>query len=193
MNAFKTVNILDLIDLVGEEEIKKILSDFSCEKNMEIELFVGKNAIDFSKKKISVTYLVFNEEMELAAIFALTHKAIQITNEGISKSAQKKIQRFAQLDECSNSYIVSAFLIAQFGKNSNYSGKPLSGNYLMRITEEVLSQIQRAIGGGIVYLECEEKENLLKFYQSNENGYRIFDDRFSLIDNTKYIQLFKFL
>ena len=160
---------------------------------MEIEFFVKKSAIDFSKKKMSVTYLVFDEEMELAAMFALTHKAIQIANEGISKSAQKKIQRFSQLDESSNSYVVSAFLIAQFGKNSNYSGKPLSGNHLMRITEEILGQIQRAIGGGIVYLECEEKDNLLNFYQNEENGYRIFDDRFSLIDNTKYIQLFKFI
>ena len=51
MSAFNTANILDLIDLVGEEEVEKILSDFSCEKNMEIEFFVKKSAIDFSKKK----------------------------------------------------------------------------------------------------------------------------------------------
>lgn len=193
MSTFHTANILDLIDVVGEEKVKKILSDFSCEKNMEIELFVKKNAIDFSKKKMSVTYLVFDEETELAAIFALTHKAIQISNEGISKTAQKIIQRYSQLDESSNSYVVSAFLIAQFGKNSNYSGDQLSGNHLMRITEEILEQVQRAIGGGIVYLECEEKEKLLNFYCNEENGFRIFDDRFSLIDNTKYIQLFKFI
>ena len=31
MSAFNTANILDLIDLVGEEEVEKILSDFSCE------------------------------------------------------------------------------------------------------------------------------------------------------------------
>ena len=193
MSSFNTVNILDLLDLVGEDEVEKILSDFSCSKNMEIELFVKKNAIDFSKKKMSITYLVFDEEMDLAAIFALTHKAIQIGNEGISKTAQKKIQRFSQLDDSSNSYVVSAFLIAQLGKNSNYSGKQLSGNHLMRLTEEILCQVQREIGGGIVYLECEENEKLLNFYRNEENGYRIFDDRFSLVDNTKYIQLFKFI
>ena len=55
MSSFNTVNILDLLDLVGEDEVEKILSDFSCSKNMEIELFVKKNAIDFSKKKMSVT------------------------------------------------------------------------------------------------------------------------------------------
>lgn len=65
MSAFNTANILDLIDLVGEEEVEKILSDFSCEKNMEIEFFVKKSAIDFSKKKMSVTYLVFDDRFSL--------------------------------------------------------------------------------------------------------------------------------
>ena len=182
-----------MADIIGEEEVQSILSDFSCEKNMEIEVFVRKNALDFSKKKMSVTYLVFNEDTELAAIFALTHKAVQIGNDGLSKTAKKKMQRFAQLDEESNAYVISAFLIAQFGKNSGYHGEPLSGNHLMSIVEDVLVQVQKQIGGSVVYLECEEKEVLLNFYQKEENGYRIFDDRFSLVDNTKYIQLFKFI
>ena len=51
MSLFNTVNILDLADIIGEEEVQSILSDFSCEKNMEIEVFVRKNALDFSKKR----------------------------------------------------------------------------------------------------------------------------------------------
>lgn len=35
MSLFNTVNILDLVDIIGEEEVQNILSDFSCEKNME--------------------------------------------------------------------------------------------------------------------------------------------------------------
>ena len=54
MSLLNTVNILDLADIIGEEEVQSILSDFSCEKNMEIEVFVRKNALDFSKKKMSV-------------------------------------------------------------------------------------------------------------------------------------------
>ena len=34
MTNYETaVNILDLIDAVGEDEVNRILSDFSCEKN----------------------------------------------------------------------------------------------------------------------------------------------------------------
>jgi hypothetical protein len=45
--------------------------------------------------------------------------------------------------------MVSAFLIAQFGKN--YGGQSqnlLSGNYLMENTFRILEKVQRDIGGG---------------------------------------------
>ena len=36
MNTFRTINILDMIDAIGEESVNLILSDFSCPKNVEI-------------------------------------------------------------------------------------------------------------------------------------------------------------
>ena len=53
MNDYSTVNILDMIDAIGEDEVKYILSDFSCPKNVEIEDFVKNKAVDFAKRKIS--------------------------------------------------------------------------------------------------------------------------------------------
>ena len=70
------VNILDLIDSIGEEEVQTILSGFSCSKNKEIENFVRKNAVIFAKKKMSVTYLVFDRNGNLSSIFTLAHKAL---------------------------------------------------------------------------------------------------------------------
>ena len=61
MSSFAAYNIIELIDTVGEEEIRNILSDFSCEKNLEIEVFVRNKSIDFAKKKTSITYLVLDE------------------------------------------------------------------------------------------------------------------------------------
>lgn len=190
MNVFTTFNLLDLVDAVGEDEVKQILSDFSCSKNDEIETFIKRSAMEFAKRKMSITYLVFDEEMNLSAIFALTHKAIEISNEGLSATARRKIQRYAQLDDNHNSYMVSAFLIAQFGKSDGQT--ELKGNQLMELTFEVLEKIQRQVGGGVVYLECEDKEPLLRFYQSDANRFRVFDERYSLIDNTKYKQLVRF-
>ena len=37
MSAVTTINLLDLVDAIGEGETKNLLSDFSCSKNQEIE------------------------------------------------------------------------------------------------------------------------------------------------------------
>lgn len=191
MSEYKIVNLLDLLDAVGEVQVRQLLTEFSCPKNLEIELFVRKNALDFSRRKMSITYLVTDDAMNIAAIFALTHKAVEISNEGLSSTARKKIQRYAQLDDNNNSYMVSAFLIAQFGKNYQQMSE-LQGNQLMEYVFEVLEQVQRQVGGGVVYLECEDKEPLLKFYNNESNRFRVFDERYSLTDNTKYKQLVRF-
>lgn len=44
---------------IGEENLNAILSDFSCPINKEIENFVWHNAIEFAKKKMSITYFPF--------------------------------------------------------------------------------------------------------------------------------------
>lgn len=191
MSEYKIVNLLDLLDAVGEAQVRQLLTEFSCPKNLEIELFVRKNALDFSRRKMSITYLVTDDAMNIAAIFALTHKAVEISNEGLSSTARKKIQRYAQLDDNNNSYMVSAFLIAQFGKNYQQMSD-LQGNQLMEYVFEVLEQVQRQVGGGVVYLECEDKKPLLKFYNNESNRFRVFDERYSLTDNTKYKQLVRF-
>lgn len=52
----------------GEKELVKILSKFSCEKNSDVERFLKKSSIEFTKKNQSVTY---NEENELVQFLRL--------------------------------------------------------------------------------------------------------------------------
>ena len=194
MRDYQVINILDMIESVGEDEVKSILSDFSCKRNPEIENFVKKNAIDFAKKKMSVTYLVVDNTESISAIFTLTHKAIEITNKNLSNTMRKRIQRHSRLDESTDSFNVSAFLIAQFGKSdTKTSEENISGNALMDFTFEVLTAVQHDIGGGLVYLECEDKEKLINFYSSEPNQFFKFGERYSEEDKVKYIQLFRFI
>lgn len=193
MSCYKTVNILDMIEAVGNERVNQIISDFSCPKNNEVENFVKKNAVDFSKRKMSITQLILDDEGELIAIFTLTHKAVEIGCENLSAAARKRIERYAQINETTKSYMVSAFLIAQLGKNyANENNTKITGDSLMESAMSVLATVQHEIGGGIVYLECEDKLQLLSFYQNPRNAFRIFGDRFSKTDNVKYIQLLRF-
>ena len=98
-------------------------------------------------------------------------------------------------DETSNSYSVSAFLIAQFGKNFSDSivqPHDWNGTRLMEKALETLCLVQRTVGGGIVYLECEDKPKLLEFYENEQIGFHQFGTRFSGTDNITYIQLLRF-
>ncbi|MCD8069118.1 MAG: plasmid pRiA4b ORF-3 family protein [Lachnospiraceae bacterium] len=65
--------------MVGEEAVKDLFSDFSCEykegiHNDEVELFLKKNSVEFSKRKMSISYLVLDEQDRVAGYFTLTHK-----------------------------------------------------------------------------------------------------------------------
>ena len=176
MDEYKVFNILDMAEAIGETNLKELLSDFSCPKNEEIQKFVRTNAYDFARKKLSVTYLVVNEDNYIEAIFALAHKAVETGDASLSNSKRKKISRYAVLDSGTGSYTVSAFLIAQFGKNYALDAdKRLSGNELMDLVFEVLERVQREIGGGVVFLECEDKPQLLNFYQNEKNGFIPFN------------------
>lgn len=63
----------------------------------------------------------------------------------------------------------------------------------MDFTFEVLTAVQHDIGGGLVYLECENKEKMLNFYSSESNRFFKFGERYSDEDDVKYIQLFRFI
>ena len=147
----------------------------------------------FAKRKIPVTHLILDEEGQIAAYFTLTHKPANISVAGLSNSSIKTLSRYAILDKDSNSFNISAFLIAQFGKNSSYQrSNIISRNEIMNYCLTILESIQKQVGGGIVFLECENKQPLLDLYQNDNNHFRIYGERFSETDGVKYKQLLRF-
>lgn len=192
MNNHLIMNILDLLETLGENKVNNILSEFSCPKNPEIENFLLKNAIEFAKRKMSITYLVFNDKGDFFGYFTLTHKAAVISSEVLSKTSQRKISMHAKLDESTGSYDVSAFLIAQFGKNFSVDKEnQISGNRLMEDVISILNDVQRLVGGGIVFLECEQNDKLLNFYQNEHNRFKVYGKRNSENENKMYLQLMR--
>lgn len=85
---------------------------------------------------------------------------------------------------------MSAFLIAQFGKDSS-CGYRLNGNDMMNMALSVLLKVQREVGGGIVFLECEDNDKLLNFYQSKNNRFIVYGERLVDVENIKYKQLLR--
>ena len=103
----------------------------------------------------------------------------------------KTMSRYAELDTQKNSYLVSGFLIAQFGKNYAVDdGSRISGKELMRLANKELCDLQHRAGGGIEYLDCEADAKLINFYEGE--GFRLFGERISEKDGKRYLQYMRF-
>ena len=189
----KLVNILDGLETLGEEAMRADLSSFVSAKNPEIEDFLREKAIEFAKRKISITYLITDvADGAILGYFTLTHKSVILNGEGLSRTFQKRLAMFSRLDRDTGNYVVSAFLLAQLGKNyAIEENRRISGKTMMKLVNDVLLDVQRRIGGGVLYLDCEDTQKLKNFYKGE--NFKEFADRFSLEDERKYIQFMRFL
>lgn len=197
-------NILDLDEEAGEEGINALVSDFTTARenedgvledlNPDIENFLKKNALQFAREKKSITYLVCDEDDgSLLGYFTITHKSVEVPPDGLSKTYIKKVERYAQLHKELKSYIVSGFLIAQFGKNYSVdAGNRITGSELMQLCNRELYELQHRLGGGLEYLDCEAHAELIDFYEKKQN-FRLFGERISETDGKRYLQFMKFI
>ena len=164
---------------LGEDDLRQVLSEFSCEKNPDVERFAKEQSIEFAKKQQSVTYLVFStEDAELVGYFAITIKPITVKAESLSNTIKKKQARVSELNEQNHTYNMAAYLIAQLGKNyNNGANDRITGEELLGLAIKQLQQLQYLAGGMVVFLETLNEEKLLSFYQGK--GFQQFDSRLS--------------
>ena len=164
-------------DEAGEPALIRLLSGFSCPKNPDLERFLKKSAIEFTKKNQSVTYLVFSKDSgEMLGYFSLALKPLTIRGETVSNTTKRKLLRISELDEKSDTYTMSAYLIAQLGKNyADGREKEITGKDLIELAWIIIEKTQYMFGGMVAFLEAENEEKLLSFYQNNR--FSQFDTR----------------
>lgn len=168
----------DKTELIGKESLTEILSDFICPKNTDVENFLKRNAVEFTRKNQSVTYLVFsNEDAQLLGYFTITIKPITVNADRFSNTVRKKILRVGELDEERNVITMPAYLIAQLGKNfdDRAEGK-ITGQELLNIAMDTIKKVQYSVGGVVTFLEAVDNEKLKAFYD-RDNGFKEFEIR----------------
>ena len=173
-DKFFSVNIREYLALGNDEEagepaLLELLSGFSCPKNPDVERFLKKSAIEFTKKNQSVTYLVVSaEDVRLLGYFTLALKPLTVRGETVSNTVKRNLLRISELDEKSDTYTMSAYLVAQLGKNfSESEGKDITGEELLKLAWDKIKEIQYLGGGIVTFLEAENEEKLLSFYRDN--------------------------
>ena len=154
---------------LGEDRLIQQISEFSCPRNPDVEHFLKKNAIEFTKKSQSVTYLVFSLiSMNLVGYFTIALKPLTVRGETVSNTVKRKLLRISELDERSDTYTMSAYLIAQLDKNyTDGRNKEIAGKELVELAWTVVEEIQYLGGGIVTFLEAENEEKLLSFYRNN--------------------------
>jgi hypothetical protein len=197
-DKFFAVNIRKYLALgddqeVGEPALVKLLSGFSCPKNPDLERFLKKSAIEFTKKNQSVTYLVFSKDNgEMLGYFTLALKPLTVRGETVSNTVKRKLLRISEWDEKTDTYTMSAYLIAQLEKN--YAGgmdKEISGKALIELAWMMIEKAQYMFGGMVTFLEAENEERLLSFYR--DNRFSQFDTRQTASDTDEAHELVQLL
>lgn len=179
---------------LGEEALRQILSEFFCDKNADVQRFLKEQAIEFTKKHQSVTYLVFsNDDASLVGYFTLTIKPITVKAEDFSNNMKRRLSRVSEFDEASGTYTLSAYLIAQLGKNyKDNANEKITGEQLLQAAVDTIKDLQYMAGGMVVFLEAENKKELMRFYEE-QNGFKRFGVRETGSDNEHSHELIQLL
>ena len=196
-NKYRIINIRRYIGNenpeLGEDELLQILSEFSCPMNPDVERFLKHSSIEFTKKNQSVTYLVFSvADGKLLGYFTLALKPLTVRGETVSNTVKRKLLRISELDKKSDTYTMSAYLIAQLGKNySENDGKMITGAELLGLAWNKIKATQYMFGGMVTFLEAENEEKLLSFYRNNR--FSQFDTRQTISDTDEAHELVQLL
>lgn len=196
-DKYSVINIRKYLDSdnpkLGEDDLVQILSEFSCEINSDVEKFLKNSAIEFTKKNQSVTYLVFSvEDGELLGYFTIALKSLTVRGETVSNTVKRKLLRISELDEETQTYTMSAYLIAQLGKNfTNGADKRITGEELLEAAWNKIEEIQYRAGGVVTFLEANNEDKLLDFYK--DNRFQKFDTRQTVSNNAESHELVQLL
>ena len=110
----------------------------------------------------------------------------------MNNTVKRKLLRVSELDKKSDTYTMSAYLIAQLGKNySENDGKMITGAELLELAWDKIKATQYMFGGMVTFLEAENEEKLLSFYRNNR--FSQFDTRQTISDTDEAHELVQLL
>lgn len=194
MPNYIQINILDMIEYMGEDSCQNILSSFVCPLNSDVEDFILTKSIQFAKQKIAISYLVFIEQsskLYLAGYYTLANKFVCVSSSALSNTMRKKILKFSQYDTISECFMTPMPLIAQLGKNFNPAlPSKIPGSDLLEMALMRVQEIENLIGGKATYIECNNQDKLFEFYSAA--GFFPFGRRSQQFNNNVLIQMLKY-
>lgn len=192
-NRFEIIHLFDLLAMAGGEALFKDIANSFHSVNKDVNQFFKEKAIQSTKLNTSSTYIIVSTDnsVDVLGYFTLAIKMLSLKKKSLSKTEQKIIARFGYYDANSKSYKIPAILIAQLSKNFNKNSKSIKGSDLMDIILKQVKSIFQLASGKIVFLECENNQNLIDFYTFY--GFHFLDTEKKSKSNTELVQLYRLL
>ena len=189
MDGYAQISLLDMIEKLGDKSntLNKLISEFSCPLNKDVEKFFKTSAITFAKQNLAPTYMVFTSykgQLVQVGYYTLCTKTIHVSKARVSFNLRKRLLKFSAVNSETGDLVIVSLLIAQLGKNYyNDYNTLITGDILLKMAIDRVRDAQKALGGKTVYVECEDKPRLLDFYQ--RNGFVTFNKRLLERDETE--------
>lgn len=162
-------SLTNLLEEVGEEETKVILSDFYCKHDKDIVDFIKNKAILFEKTGDARTYLIFatdGKKIILVGYFAITPNAMSF-DETVSRAIRKNITGYSSVRKRG----VPSILLGQLAKNQSDAAKNgclITGDDLLKAALVRIKEMHKVGGGRCIYLECKQNQFLMDFYEKHQ-------------------------
>lgn len=171
--SLTVASVCDMVDEVGEAEVRAILQEFTCPLNEGVQNYVRRNAVSFALQGVAPAFLVGqapaspDETFRLDGFFALAAKVLTLDHVSrLSGTLTKRLARFGTRDERRDTLTLAMPLVAQLGRNyAREAG--MSGHELLELACQRVVQAQRVLGGRMVFVEVEDNAKLLEFYSSS--------------------------
>ena len=166
------------------EGLRSDLLTFVCEKDVDVQNFLHTKSVYFDKKDKTRTYLIVDNtsgSVNILGYFSIAIKVLTVP-EDLSGSKKKKLDgKYSNIENG-----ISAYLIGQLGKNDIYKDR-ITGRQILLEAFNIIKEAQSRVGGRVVYIECCDTPQLIKFYE--QNGFTLFnrDPKSGLMQMLTYI------
>ncbi|MBD5128668.1 MAG: hypothetical protein HDT43_01900 [Ruminococcaceae bacterium] len=158
-----------------KQDIRDLLSSFSCSQDKDIEDFLHNRAIDFERINKARTYLVCDDnvlqaegKLIILGYFSTALKVLDIP-ENISNRFRKRLDGMAAKLYGNAIKSIPCYLIGQLAKNSAIPDEQsINGSELIDCAISIIRSAETLVGGRYVLIECHDNPKLLKFYEDND-------------------------
>ena len=159
--SYLTVPLSQMMRRWSPEVVGKYLSQFECDRDRDLALFLHDRAIEFEKRDLARTFLLVREK-QIIGYFSLANTVLEIREEWpVSNTLKKKMNAVGGPS--------AAFLIGQMCKANGVVDK--IGPVMIEMALMMFDGVREICGGRVVCVDC--KGDLLEFYK--KNGFKIIN------------------